>query len=94
MIEECKIFLVIITSNYYSNALANLFTKRAVHYSKLKRKQLVVMMDYEPSLVSHSRYMRPIELEKAELVVYNEENIQKSCEEFDKIVKSCLKNVY
>lgn len=52
------------------------------------------MMDYEPSLVSHSRYMRPIELEKAELVVYNEENIQKSCEEFDKIVKSCLKNVY
>ncbi len=43
-------------------------------------------MDYEPAFVAHSRYMRPLELENAELIIYNEENIEKSCQEFNQIV--------
>jgi hypothetical protein len=57
LISECKIFIVIITSNYYSNTLANLFTRRALYYSELNKKHIVALMDYEPSIVSHTRYM-------------------------------------
>ena len=86
-IAECKLYFVVITSSYYSNTLTSLFTRRALHYSnKVSKKVIVVLMDYEPAFVSHARYMRPLELEDAELIVYNEDNIEKSCDEFHKIV--------
>jgi hypothetical protein len=64
-----------------------LFNRRALYYSnKVLKKIIVAIMDYEPAFVAHSRYMRPLELENAELIIYNEENIEKSCQEFNQIV--------
>lgn len=86
-IAECKLYLIVITSSYYSDPLMNLFTRRALYYSNSEQKKLIMaVMDYEPQFVAHTRYMRPIELEVAEIIPYNEENINQSSKDFNAII--------